>query len=114
MIEIPVKDLLENKDKYELLEYGNVENFDSCNYMAVFNNNYSYNDIEANSKEGWIKVLIANVKTEPILEQKKFIFLDFYIVKKENGEFEPAIAKLYGDVVIFKLDRKTAQPILKS
>ena len=59
-------------------------------------------DVEANAKEGWINVIVSN-EVSTILT-KNIPFPSPYLIYKDNI---PQIAKvkLYGDVVIFKIDK---------
>lgn len=101
MEESSEKYLLEHKDEYETLEYSNVENLEE-RYHTVFNKRFSYMDVEANAKEGWINVIVSN-EVSTILT-KNIPFPTPYLIYKDNI---PQIAKvkLYGDVVIFKIDK---------
>lgn len=92
--------LLEHKDEFETMEYGNIRevDFNLSFYVAIFNGNFSHKDTEANSKEGWIKVFVTNKE-----DKGNFCCYTPYLVKY-NEEIVPAEVKLFGDVVIFKLD----------
>ena len=54
------KYMMEHEDEFETLEYGNLEDSENFRYQAIFNGSYSYCDIEANSEEGWIKIIVMN------------------------------------------------------
>ena len=109
------KELLEYKDEFEQLEYGKLENNNELAfYRVLFNGKWSNSDIEANSKEGWIKVFIWNFDPykEPIKTSLGFSTPDPYIIYT-NDNPEVAYTKLYGNVIIFKLDRMTGKLIKK-
>ncbi len=103
------KYMLEHKDEYELLDYTNIQASDiTCFYKTICNEHYSYRDVESNAKEGWIKVIVWNFSPSSSL-----ISAPPYLTKNKIGELEVAYAKIYGDVVIFRLDPITCEPIKK-
>ena len=97
------KYMLQHKDEFEMIEFGDVENPDQNigYYRAIFNGRYSNCDTKANTKEGWIEVIVYNGVNEP------------YIAKDSIGGLMAARAILCGDVIIFKVDPETRQPIRK-
>lgn len=93
--------LLSHKDEFETMEYGNIREDDY--YIAIFNKRFSYKDFEANSKERWIKVIVSNNYIKGMSEDFKFDVFEPYMVQYMD-KMVPAEIKLFGDVVIFKLD----------
>jgi hypothetical protein len=95
------KYLLDHVDEYETLEYGNLEDNNFCWYKAMFNGKFSYMDSEANAKEGWINVIITN---ELRINEYSIPFVTPYLIHENDI---PIIAriKLYGKVIIFKVDK---------
>ena len=110
-----VKFMLDHKDEYEQLEYANLSANDlTAYYRVICNGEYSYNcDIEANAKEGWIIVIVYNLKDKPKTDSNFLYISQFPYITKVNGELEVAKMKIFGDVVIFRLDPYTQQPIRK-
>lgn len=96
--------MIEHIDEYETLEYENLEDEKDYYYKTIFNGRFSYNDIEANAKDGWIRVYIIN--------QYDQSYFDPYIIYKKN-KAEIAKTKLFGKVIIFKVDKKTGEFIKK-
>jgi hypothetical protein len=110
------KYMLEHKDEYEQLEYANLKNGDlTAYYRVICNGVYSYEcDIEANAKEGWINVIVYNLQSKmdtPVGQQYNKYQSPYFT--KIDGEIRAAYTKIYGDVVIFRLDPFTQQPIKK-
>ena len=101
------KDLLNYKDKYEQLDYVDVN--DNSFYQTIFNRQYSRNDDKANAKEGWIVVPIWNHKN---ITLDNYNFTTAFIPYIDsNGK--SIYQKLYGEVVIFKIDPCTGDLIKK-
>ena len=114
------KYMLEHKDEYEQLEYGNLEGpgLDEQFYAVLFNNSWSYCDTEANAKEGWIKILALNVNAKkPPIEGLTPGSMPLYThdpyLEVINGEWLVARPTLYGEVIIFKLNPLTLDVIRK-
>lgn len=99
--------MIEHMNEYETMEYANLEN-EKDYYKTIFNGKFSYNDIEANSKDGWIRVYIINQYDQ----KTKNPYFEPYIIYKKNKP-EIAKTKLFGKVIIFKVDKKTGEFIKK-
>jgi len=111
------KYMLEHKDEFEQLEYANLRgsSLQEQFFAVLFNNTWSYCDSEANAKEGWIKIIAYNVNTKkiPIGEPlPKFFMFDPYL-EIIDGEWTVAEPKLYGNVIIFKIDPLTLELVKK-
>ncbi len=109
------KYMLEHKDEFEQLEYGNLELVEHAYYATLFNNTWSRHDIEANAKEGWIKIIAYNVDIQKISTEKPlsaWFTFDPYL-EIINGEMVVAKPKLHGEVIIFKLNPQTLELIKK-
>jgi hypothetical protein len=112
------KYMLEHKDEFEQLEYGNLEggpNLEVSYFATLFNGEWSYCDTEANSKEGWIKIIAYNVNTKQIPTERplpKWFSFDPYL-EFINDNCIVAKPKLYGNVIIFKIDPHTLKLIKK-
>jgi hypothetical protein len=117
MINENEQDVLNNIDKFETIECGNLELVENCYYMAMFNGKWSYSDVEANAKEGWIRVFVWNYNSDkPPIKDLKRKFMpaipDPYLIFKD-GKPEVAYTKLFGDVLIFKTNPITGELIKK-
>lgn len=113
------KYMLEHKDEFEQLEYGDLEGdkVEESYFATLFNNTWSYCELEANAKEGWIKILAYNIdmKKRPIKFKNNPQLLCTYdpYVEVIDDEWKVAKPKLYGEVIIFKLDPKTLELVKK-
>jgi len=98
------KYMFEHKDEFEQLDFVDVEGAASDNqWITMFNKRYSYSETKASS-EGWIEVPVANGRWRKLSPDSEFDFMEPYIVYI-NGEPEVARVKLFGEVIIFKLDQ---------
>lgn len=100
------KYMLEHKDEFETVNYLDWDTVDATagfGYNVIFNKRYSYSETKASS-EGWIEVPVANGRWRKLSPDSKFDFMEPYTVYV-NGEPEVARVKLFGEVIIFKLDQ---------
>jgi hypothetical protein len=117
MIKENEQDVLNHLTEFETMESGNLESTINCYYIAMFNGKWSYSDIEANAKEGWIKVFVWNYNSDkpPVKDLKRHFMPaipDPYLIFKD-GKPEIAYTKLFGDVLIFKTNQTTGDLIKK-
>lgn len=109
--------VLDHIKEFETMEYGNLESTKDCYYRAMFNDKWSYSDVEANTKEGWIRTIAWNYDSEnPPVKRIDRTFMptipDPYIIFKD-GKPEIAYIKLFGDVIIFKTEPTTNGELIK-
>ena len=105
MIKETAEHILEHKDEYETADFVDWSKQADVDYLVIFNNEISYNEREANAKEGWIDVRITN-------KMSKFgLPISYYVY--ENGVQISAHTKLYGNVIIFKVKLGTHELIRK-
>ena len=98
------KYLLEHKDELEQLHFVDIENATNDDqWITMFNKKCSYSETKASS-DGWIEVPVANGRWRKLSPDSKFDFMEPYIIYV-NGEPEVARVKLFGEVIIFKLDQ---------
>ena len=106
--------MIEHQNEFETMDYGNVEDSENFRYQAIFNGQYSYGDVEANAKEGWIKILVLNPKVQLLSKDVKGIDVVNPYVICVNGELKAVRIKLFGKVIIFKTDPKDDKPMRKN
>jgi len=99
------------------LDCGNLEFAENCYYRAMFNGKWSYSDVEANAKEGWIRIIAWNYDSEnPPIKNPERSFVptipDPYIIFKD-GKPEIAYIKLFGNVIVFKTEPITNGELIK-
>lgn len=102
--------ILEHLDEYETADHVDWNERDDVGYQVMFNKRYSYEEREANAKEGWIDVRITN--GYEVLEKSQFSMPRSYYIY-ENGKPTIAHTKLYGDVIILKVKLGTNELIKK-
>ncbi len=105
--------LYDNRDKYKQLEYADYASKSSHLAIVFFNRNCAYYALKADAKNGWIETYVpvnnrpmrtGDLAKKLLIDNNKWMWISNVFLNRDQNSV--MVIKLYGEVVIIKLDRE--------